>query len=427
MIHDGALHYWNISRILNKPNQAHKLVTSATKIVQALGDIDDQDVPLRIQLLVQLALCQDSSDADVDGANKTMSQTGDLLKKIENNDIVDQVSRIQLYIARRCVGFYYLLQLYRSQKKNIDSKSPNAKFISMLQPLKSNLQSVNEKDKIVKEIQDLFAQLCATDVPKSSSSKKKDVPVVTQKKSKTSLDETKCLLVAELGLVCVAQYPTLQENVLLEIATQAQELVLHAQALQTRILAEFIKSQLCIHSLGCKASEKLTQTMLNGRLKGIRILEKALESCVRLDSQLAGDLIHIGCVFMWNSCLCMLQSNLRSHIRKSLTIASSLLSDIESHQFNYLRTLIHLELANNDISDDVLTKATSNIKKALHLDYVADKDEQNLYALIRPVDRILIPMEEKLELKTNVYKIPEGFVQNFAHILFVEKKTRRTY
>jgi hypothetical protein len=71
----------------------------------------------------------------------------------------------------------------------------------------------------------------------------------------------------------------------------------------------------------------------------------------------------------------------------------------------------HLELAKYEIKQDFLSKAVSQLKKCLNIDYsctmkeigfemTADDDSANF---LRPQDKIIKFLMQKLSLKTNLY------------------------
>jgi hypothetical protein len=121
------------------------------------------------------------------------------------------------------------------------------------------------------------------------------------------------------------------------------------------------------------------------------------------------------------------QKNLRKHITKTLQAASTALEEIDS-SLNYLRTLILLELAECDISEDLLKKAASHVDKAFHIDYISDQAKIDIYKLQRPLDRYLVPMKDHLELQTNIYKASETFVLTLSFLVtFSGQRTRPIY
>lgn len=72
---------------------------------------------------------------------------------------------------------------------------------------------------------------------------------------------------------------------------------------------------------------------------------------------------------------------------------------------------MHLELAKYEIDQDFLSKATSQLKAALKIDYSLViknlgfelSDEDNIEDFLRPYDKALAFLLKKLALKTNIY------------------------
>jgi hypothetical protein len=81
-----------------------------------------------------------------------------------------------------------------------------------------------------------------------------------------------------------------------------------------------------------------------------------LESLVRTGHN---DLVQTGCVNLWNLCLPMLQTNLRTKIRKALTTLVNILQRIERCEKEYeaCRTVNYLFFSiGNNISDRFIFK-----------------------------------------------------------------------
>ncbi len=218
------------------------------------------------------------------------------------------------------------------------------------------------------------------------------------------------LLFGHLGLLCATNGILLDD-----VATPCAETAAMAQTLQPRILSEYIKSQ--VQLINKDKSEnrlKLNKKMLTQRTKAIRVLERAIDSAKRLyderehdqhELDAVGNIIGDGCILLWNMCLPLLQTNLRKHVSKSLQMASAMLAYIDSN-LNELRIALHFELALCHKYEDMLTKSFAQCTKAINLDYVANEEEKLKYAASRPLDRFLLPLHERLELKVSSTKLP---------------------
>jgi len=94
-------------------------------------------------------------------------------------------------------------------------------------------------------------------------------------------------------------------------------------------------------------------------------LDRAMIANKRLQD---ADVTIEGCVLIWNTGIPLLKHSTRSHVYKPFQAAASALEMIEANE-SKLRVCLHLELAKYEIAQDFLSKATSQLKKALNIDY----------------------------------------------------------
>ncbi|ELW67298.1 hypothetical protein TREES_T100016876 [Tupaia chinensis] len=92
--------------------------------------------------------------------------------------------------------------------------------------------------------------------------------------------------------------------------------------------------------------------------------EFALQRAIRL-----GDarVIHVVCTTQWNTCLPLLQHNLRHHLRKPLTNIAEVLEKVDS-LMTLLRCQVHMEMACIEEDEDRLEPAMEHLQKAMSLD-----------------------------------------------------------
>ncbi len=171
----------------------------------------------------------------------------------------------------------------------------------------------------------------------------------------------------------------------------------------------------------------------------MKLLERALLSAKRLDDP---DLVTDGCILAWNVGLPLLQPHLRRQVHRIFLLAASVLEEIAS-PLSALRASLHFEVARCELAVDFLAKAKTHVQKALALDYGAVggggdpapntagtppqvEDELVKKALaaaeqmrLRPLDKYLEPMQEKLLLKSSLYSEPEGAEEKA--MLFIEQ------
>ncbi len=197
-------------------------------------------------------------------------------------------------------------------------------------------------------------------------------------------------------------------------AQDTTALALTFKPMKARIYAEYAQAQLLAQRCGGIAiqdelhSNWLTPSMISDLVAAVRIIDRALESAVRVGDQLERNhVVQQGCVLLWNIALPLLQPSLRSQIARSLQQAAKYLDDIGSNM-NLLRTLLNLESALTDLDADYLGKAMARVDKALSIDYYVDAEEMALYALPRPLDRYLIWLKRRLGVRSNMYQKPDN-------------------
>ena len=175
------------------------------------------------------------------------------------------------------------------------------------------------------------------------------------------------------------------------------------------------------------------------RIEALKVLDRALLSCKRLGKP---DLLQDGCVLAWNLGLPLLQPHLRKHVHRVYQIAATALEEIDS-PLRALRAHFHMEIAKCEIASDFLAKAQTQVGKAISLDYgsVDTLEGGETMALatkastgspgagklparctatlsltetvdartdrLRPLDKFLLPLKAKLELKASLYKDPD--------------------
>lgn len=120
-----------------------------------------------------------------------------------------------------------------------------------------------------------------------------------------------------------------------------------------------------------KSSERMDERhrhalSLARRAEAVRLLERALIACKRLDYCLP--LLHDGAVLAWNLALPLLDPHLRRQAQRLLTLAAVELERVDSPLMQ-LRGLLHTELAKLELSSDLLASAATEVNKALRFDY----------------------------------------------------------
>ncbi|XP_029648903.1 cilia- and flagella-associated protein 46-like [Octopus sinensis] len=125
---------------------------------------------------------------------------------------------------------------------------------------------------------------------------------------------------------------------------------------------KFAESEIMVKLLGAH-QESYSRKSVKIRLKAIKLCE---ENIIIAKQQHDAHSVQCGCVTLWNLSLPLLQSNLRSHLCKPLTLVAQALEDIQS-LFIQLRCQVHRELALCEEKEHIKI-AISHLKKAIALD-----------------------------------------------------------
>eukprot|EP01065_Artemidia_motanka_P045864 TRINITY_DN6821_c1_g1_i1.p1 TRINITY_DN6821_c1_g1~~TRINITY_DN6821_c1_g1_i1.p1 ORF type:complete len:3085 (+),score=971.89 TRINITY_DN6821_c1_g1_i1:65-9319(+) len=179
-----------------------------------------------------------------------------------------------------------------------------------------------------------------------------------------------------------------------------------ARSLRARVFQEYIAAVLTAQRAAASAiqrepySNRLGDAMRKQLGAAVRGLEKALQSAAR-----TGDthLLQIGCVLIWNLSLPLLNDGTRRLVAKPLQSALQTLEACGSN-LHQLRVEILHELACCDIADEFLQKANQRVTAALGIDYVFSPPDPHG---VRPLDRFLQPLKDRLDLKADIYYVPD--------------------
>ncbi|XP_071489234.1 cilia- and flagella-associated protein 46-like, partial [Diadema antillarum] len=163
---------------------------------------------------------------------------------------------------------------------------------------------------------------------------------------------------------------------------------------------EFLQCELMVRNLLDK-QEVYSKNTVEVRLHAIDRQSEAVMNAVRHGDP---NVIQAGCVTLWNLCLPLLQTNLRSQVRKPLTLVAESLENIDSLLI-LLRCQLHTELAKCEEDVEQIQVAMEHLRKALSLDDGGQYRERLETALHR------------LDLRAELYKLPERLEDQAAMII----------
>lgn len=145
-------------------------------------------------------------------------------------------------------------------------------------------------------------------------------------------------------------------------------------SLRAQVWTEYTKAELMLKRPGSEFDKK-TGMKLNTVQRQVEDFERRVEALKMLDRAMIAnkrladpDVTIEGCVLIWNTALPLLKSSAREHTYKPLLSAATALETLNANE-NKLRVCIHLELAKQEIALDFLSKAGSQLKKAINIDY----------------------------------------------------------
>ncbi|XP_045295286.1 cilia- and flagella-associated protein 46 isoform X5 [Leopardus geoffroyi] len=147
-----------------------------------------------------------------------------------------------------------------------------------------------------------------------------------------------------------------------------------------------------LEALGLESKVKVyVRAAVEAQLNIVRRLDITLQRAVRL-----GDprVIHVVCTTQWNTCLPLLQHNLRHHLRKPLANVADVLEKVDSLMV-LLRCQVHMEMVHIEEDEDRLEPAMRHLQKAMRLDSLGLYQDQLGMAFNR------------LRLCTRLYRCPE--------------------
>uniref|UniRef100_A0A8C8Y3Z7 Cilia and flagella associated protein 46 n=1 Tax=Panthera leo TaxID=9689 RepID=A0A8C8Y3Z7_PANLE len=147
-----------------------------------------------------------------------------------------------------------------------------------------------------------------------------------------------------------------------------------------------------LEALGLESKVKVyARAAVEAQLNIVQRLDITLQRAVRL-----GDprVIHVVCTTQWNTCLPLLQHNLRHHLRKPLANVADVLEKGDSLMV-LLRCQVHMEMVHIEEDEDRLEPAMRHLQKAMRLDSLGLYQDQLRMAFNR------------LHLCTRLYQSPE--------------------
>lgn len=408
----GVKHLWNVGRSLFKEGTFSDIVGTMNFAVMALEKIDFQDWAVRVTWLLRQGTALAGAGRQAE-ANTVLQKAADLVAKYLPQ-LKYSVFRTQIALSKVSANPKLKQDAAKGVLRAIYASQ--AVFCGLVEGAAAEPDLVGAYTELSVDfnITPIVSAQPAPDATakggaKAPASPAKKEPAASSPAAATSSEDMafKEEVFGELGLA-------LALNGDVERASECAKVAFKSRALKARVFGEYTASLCKAIRCGGMAAQLepngnvLTPSMISDLVSSVRELERSLESAQRIsDVSERNHIVQYGCVLIWNVSLPLLQPQLRSQISRSLQNAAKHLEDIQSNM-GLLRTLLYYEAALADMDSDFLNKATIKVDKALGTDYAVDVDEQRLYSLQRPLDRFLVWLKRKLDVRGSVYSKPEN-------------------
>uniref|UniRef100_A0A2K6BDB7 Cilia and flagella associated protein 46 n=2 Tax=Macaca TaxID=9539 RepID=A0A2K6BDB7_MACNE len=356
LVYNASILYWQMVRPFLEPGYRHHLIPSLSQIVNVLSQTEEEDKEWHAELMLELLECYLQAGRKEEAA-RFCSTAAPFIKSH-----VPQKYR-QMFSVMVRHELMDELQL-KEEKKNSISLSVTF-YINMLK-----------------------AKAEQNDLPG-------DVSVILRKAYR------------HLSRYNHQRFPSIREEKMLLLFELARfSLTLKCMEISSDCLSDLKKMEskdpgklIEIECLECESEalrlenqmKMYIRAAVEAQLDIIQRLDVALQRAVRL-----GDprVIHVVCTTQWNTCLPLLQHNLRHHLRKPLAGVADVLEKVDS-LMTLLRCQVHMEMAQIEEDEDRLEPAMEHLRKAARLDTLG------LYQ-----DRLQMA-STRLRLCTTLYQAPE--------------------
>ncbi|XP_045295285.1 cilia- and flagella-associated protein 46 isoform X4 [Leopardus geoffroyi] len=356
LVYNASVLYWQMVRPFLKPGYHHHLISSLSQIVNVLNQTEEEDKEWQAELMLELLECY--------------LQAG---KKEE--------------AAKFCATAAPFI------KANVPQKYRHIFSVMVRHELLGELQLKEEKRtsislSVTYHMNVLKAKLDKNELPE-------DVNAILKKTYKhlsfynherfPSIREEKILLLFELARLSLTlkceQISSDCISDLKKIDSQDPGKLIEIKCLEYELEALGLESKVKVY----------VRAAVEAQLNIVRRLDITLQRAVRL-----GDprVIHVVCTTQWNTCLPLLQHNLRHHLRKPLANVADVLEKVDSLMV-LLRCQVHMEMVHIEEDEDRLEPAMRHLQKAMRLDSLGLYQDQLGMAFNR------------LRLCTRLYRCPE--------------------
>ncbi|XP_052617131.1 cilia- and flagella-associated protein 46 isoform X5 [Peromyscus californicus insignis] len=389
LVFNASVLYWHMVRPFLKPGYHQYVIPSLSQIVNVLNQTEEEDKEWQAELMMELLECYLQAGRDEDAA-KFCTTAAPFVKANVPHKYRHMFS---VMVRHELMDDHQL----REEKKHSTSLS----ITYHINSLKAKLDKNNLPEDINQILKKAYKHL--------SHYSHHRFP---------DIREEKMLLLFELGRLSLTlkNEPIACDCLsdLKKIQTKDPGMLLEIEGLECELEALRLESKLKIYLRGAvelpspalafpdgdhnkfpilvsQPSASHPTCPLQNQLDIIKRLDITLQRAIRLGDPKT---IHVLCTTQWNTCLPLLQRNLRCYLRKPLTTIAEILEKVDS-LMTMMRCQVHMELAYIEQDEDRLEPAMEHLQKAMRLDSLG------LYQ-----DKMKIAYN-RLQLCTMLYQSPD--------------------
>eukprot|EP00063_Salmo_salar_P080807 XP_014055642.1 PREDICTED: cilia- and flagella-associated protein 46 isoform X6 [Salmo salar] len=334
-------------RPLLRSGPRQHLVPTLTQVVKALEEVEEQDYSWRAQLMLHLVECL--VDA---GKGKEASSFAKATSDFIESHIPDLYPKIFSLQVR-----HKLFDFTKTPQKT--EASPVLSVIYKMQKLKHKVDDVCEARKEdAARINEIFRILMHSAAAQSPVIARGSSPCLAESPSPIPPADRVAFLLELAFLALQLKHHQMAADCLRELKTAG------VTSVGQCIMMECVQCDLDLQKKQEGGMKDYSKANVEAQLKVIGRLDKVLQSAVR-----EGDakVMQAVCASQWNTCLPLLQHNLRRNVKGALLKVAQVLEDTYSVQLE-MRCQVHSELAVIEEEEGRLEPALLHLQRALLLD-----------------------------------------------------------
>nr|XP_033697747.1 cilia- and flagella-associated protein 46 [Tursiops truncatus] len=329
LVYNASVLYWQMVRPFRKPGYHHRLIPSLSQIVSVLSQTEEEDKGWRAELMLELLECYLQAGRNEEAA-KFCATAAPFIKA----NAPQKYRQIFALMVR-----HELMDELQLEEEERSSVSLSVTF--QINVLKAKLDKNDLSEDTNKILKDTYKCLSYYD--------HQNLPSVREEKILLLFELAHLSLILKCGEItsdCLSDLKKMDSK-------DPGELI-EIECLEYELEAERLANKMKIY----------TREAVETQLNIVQRLDMVLRRAVRL-----GDprVIHVVCATQWNTCLPLLQHDLRHHLRKSLASLAEVLEKMDSLMVLF-RCQVHMEMAYIEEGADRLEPAMGHLRKAVLLD-----------------------------------------------------------